>query len=156
MLVTEGDPPPDCSWQEEERSFLASSHRGISRTCCCAVVPGVLVCVQMYKLYMCVYIRVCMYVYKHVYMYIYACVYVPVHTCVYGCVCIFVHRLWVSVAVRQRVGQCYGCTCVSVCTCMRMHTCVCIYTYAFFCRESCVHFGTGVLSTSACVGVYVI
>jgi len=38
-----------------------------------------------------------------------------------------------------------------------MHMCVCIYIYVhFFCSECCVHFGPGVLGTSACADVYVI
>ena len=34
-----------------------------------------------------------------------------------------------------------------------MHICVCMYICAFFCGECCVHFRTGVLSTSACAVV---
>jgi len=41
---------------------------GFSRSYCSAVVPGVLVCVHMYMLYVCVYICVCMCVYEHVYI----------------------------------------------------------------------------------------
>ena len=36
-----------------------------------------------------------------------------------------------------------------------MHTCVSIHVCVFFCIECCMHFGTGVLCTSACAGVYV-
>jgi len=36
-----------------------------------------------------------------------------------------------------------------------MHMCVGIYICAFFCSECCMHFGTGVLGTSARAGVYV-
>jgi len=45
--------------------------------------------------------------------------------------------------------------------CVRVHmyacawVCVYIYICAFFCGECCVHFGTGVLGTSAWTGVYV-
>ena len=52
-------------------------------------------------------------------------------------------------------GRCHACACVFVCTCMRIHMCVGIYVCAFFCSECCMHFGTGVLGTSAWVGVYV-
>jgi len=85
------------------------------------------------------------------------------YTCVCVYVCIFVHRLWVSVSVLQRVdgvmhahacGRCHACACV-VCICMRMHMCVSIYVCAFFCSECCMHFDTGVLGTSAWAGVYV-
>jgi len=37
-----------------------------------------------------------------------------------------------------------------------MHICVCIYVCAFFCGECCMHFRTGVLSTSACATVCLI
>ena len=51
-------------------------------------------------------------------------------------------------------GRCHACVCVFVCICMRMHMCVGIYIFAFFCSECCMHFGTGVLGTSAWAGVY--
>ena len=97
--------------------------------CCRAVVPGVLACVHMHILYVCVYICVCVYVCGHVYVYIYACVYVFVHLCVYThvyvyvCVCVFVHRLWVSVSVLQRVDSVMHarvCSCAYVCVCICM------------------------------------
>jgi len=59
--------------------------------CCRAVVPGVLACVHMYILYVCVYICVCVYVCGHVYMYVYACVYVFVQLCVYIHVYVYVY-----------------------------------------------------------------
>jgi len=52
-------------------------------------------------------------------------------------------------------GLCHACACVFVYICMRMHMCVSIYMCAFFCSECCMHFGTGVLGTSAWAGVYV-
>ena len=45
-----------------------------------------------------------------------------------------------------------------MCVRVHMYACayVCMYIFVhFFCSECCMHFGTGVLSTSACVGVYV-
>ena len=51
------------------------------------------------------------------------------------------------------MGQCRGCACVFVCICMRMHMCVGICICAFLCIGCCVHFGTGLLGTSACAGV---
>jgi len=98
-----------------------------SRVYCRAVVPGVLVCVHMYSLYVCVYIRVCVYVCGHVYIYIFACVYVHVYvcvTCVCVCVCIFVNRLWVSVSVFS----------LWTVSCMRMCVRVHMYAYAHVCR----------------------
>ena len=84
-------PLTDCisSGEGEGRSFhgvKSSSLRGRYR----AVVPGVLACVHIYMLYVCVYICVCMCVYEHVYMYIYACVYVQVYVCMYVHVYVYV------------------------------------------------------------------
>jgi len=42
---------------------------------------------------------------------------------------------------------------VFVYICMRMHMGVGIYICAFFCSECYMHFGTGVLDTSAWAGV---
>ena len=52
-------------------------------------------------------------------------------------------------------GRCHAYACVFVCICMRMRVCVSIYICAFFCSECRMHFGTGVLGTSALAGVYV-
>ena len=52
-------------------------------------------------------------------------------------------------------GRCHACACMFVCICMRMHLCVGIYMCAFLCSECYMHFGTGVLGTSAWAGVYV-
>jgi len=91
----------DCVEPKETRKAL-SLYNGSLRVRCCVVVPGVLACVHMYILYVCVYICVCVYVYGHVYTMI--CIYMHVcrictsmrlYTCVCVCVCIFVHRLWV-------------------------------------------------------------
>jgi len=57
--------------------------------------------------------------------------------------------------VFRRVERCHGCACVFMCICMRMYMCVCMYICAFFCSQCCVHFGTGVLGTSASADVYV-
>jgi len=51
--------------------------------------------------------------------------------------------------------QCHACASVFVCICMRMHMCVGIYICAYFFSECCMHFGKGVLGTSAWAGVYV-
>ena len=98
---------------ERKRRVKASSlYNGSSRVRCRTVVPGVLACVHMYILYVCVYICVCVYVcadmyiciYMHVCMYLYIYAFKQrLYTCVCVCVCIFVHRLWVLVSVLQRV-----------------------------------------------------
>jgi len=46
-------------------------------------------------------------------------------------------------------GLCNVCGCVFAYICMSMHMGVVIYICAFFCSECCMHFGTGVLETSA-------
>jgi len=79
----------DCV-ERKRRAKLPASATALSRVRCCAVVPGVLACVYMYILYVCVYICVCVYVCGHVYMYIYACVYVFVHLCIYTHVYVYV------------------------------------------------------------------
>jgi len=80
-----------------------------------------------------------------------------VYTCVYVCVCILVHRLWVSVAVLQR-GPSWAESWMHMCTNAQVCVCICVFVYicSFFCNECCMNFGTGVLGTSACAGVYVI
>ena len=110
-----------------KKTCTASSlYNGSSRVCWRAVVLGVLACVHMYILHVCVYICVCVYVCGHVYMYIYACICIctpmRLYTCVCVCVCIFVHRLWVLVSVFQRVdgvmhAHVFSCAyaCVYVC-----------------------------------------
>ena len=149
MLSTTGEPPPNCSRQGGGRSFLASSRAWLPRRRSRRVFVPVYVHVVCVCIYYCMY----MYVRTCIYVYICMCIRMHVYTRVYG------HRLWISVVVPQRVGQCRGCTCVFVCICIRMHMCICIYIFtftymcAFFCNKCCVHFGPGFLGTSACAGV---
>jgi len=127
--------------------LLRSLPRGRSRRACVrAYVHFVCVCIYMC---MCVCVRTCIYVFAC--MCVCICTCMRLYTCVHVCVCIFVHKLWVSASV----WTCHACTCVFVYICMRMHMCVSIYVCAFFCSECCMHFGTGVLGTSAWAGVYV-
>jgi len=85
-----GYPPPDCSGQGERQSFLASSWA--SRTVAAApLFQTCFACVQMYILYACVYICVCVNVCGHVYIYICACVYEYVYVCVYTHVYVYVY-----------------------------------------------------------------
>jgi len=49
--------------------------------------------------------------------------------------------------------------CVHMYACAYVCVCICVYVYIFMhfiCSECCLHFGTGVLGTSACADVYVI
>ena len=107
---------------------------------CLSLTPGISGCFEylVYSaMYICKYMHVCMYMYM--YAFIYMCI----------CMCI---SLGISASA---CGQCHACACIFVCICMRMHMYVKIYICAFFCIECCMHFGTGVLCTSACAGVYV-
>ena len=79
----------DCV-ERKRRGKLPASATAPRAFCCRDVVPGILACVHMYILYVCVYICICVYVCGHVYMYIYACVYVCVHLCVYTHVYVYV------------------------------------------------------------------
>ena len=98
---------------------------------CRAVVPGVLACVHMYILHVCVYICVCVYVFGHEYMYIYACVYVYVHVCVYTHVYVYVYAYLCIDCGSQY--QCFSVWTVScMCMCVRVH----MYAYAYVCRYS--------------------
>jgi len=132
------------------------------RVWCRAVVPGVLACVHMYILYVCVYICICVYVCGHVYIYVCACVYVYVYVCVYTHVYVYVYvYLCIDCGSQYQCFSVWTVSCMRMCIrvymllCLRMHMCVGIYICAFFCSERCIHFGTGVLGTSARAGVYV-
>jgi len=112
--------------------------------------------VYVYFVCVCVYVCICVCVRTCIYTYICMCVCIctsmRLYTCVCVCVCIF------GTDCRSQY-QCFSVwtvsyTCVFVCICMRMHMCVGMYICAFFCSECCMHF-TGVLGTSAWVGVYV-
>jgi len=130
-----------------------------SRSLCSAVVPGVFACVHMYMLHVCACMCVCMYVYRHACMYVYACARVYVFVCmyirlymnVYAYLCIGCESQCQCLCVLGGVMNARVCSCAYVCVCM----CVCTYLCAFFCSECCVHFGTGVLGTSAWAEVYV-
>jgi len=124
---------------------------------CRAVVPGVLACVHMYILYVCVYICVRVYVCGHVYMYIYACVYVFVHLCVFTHVFVYVYAY-----LCIGCGSQYKCFSVWTVSCMRMCVHVHMYAYAYVCRYiyMCIFLQWVLhalyrLSTSAWAGVYV-
>jgi len=102
----------------KETCKASSFYNGSSRVRCRAVVPGVLACVHMYILYVCV----CIYVY------IYACVYVFVHLCVYTHVYVYVYAY-----LCIECGSWYQCfsvwTVSCMCMCFRVH----MYAYAYVC-----------------------
>jgi len=103
----------------KETCKASSLYNGSSRVRCRAVVPGVLACVHLYILYVCVYM--CMCVCMRTCIYVYVCMRVCICTsmrlytcvCVCVCVCIFVHRLWVLVCASA-CGRCHACACVFV------------------------------------------
>jgi len=110
----------------KEMYKASSLYNGSAHVRYCAVVPGLLACVHMYILYVCVYICVCVYVCGHVHIeYICMCVCIctsmRLYTCICVCVCIFVHRLWVSVSVLQGVDSV-----MHVHVCSSAYVCVCI------------------------------
>jgi len=118
-----------------------------SRSRCRAVVPGVLACVHMYILYVCVYICVCGYVCRggHVYMYIYAFVYVYVYLCIYTHVYMYVYA-YLCIDCRSQ----YSCFSVWTVSCMRMCIRVHMYAYAHVCKciYMCMFFALSVVCTS--------
>ena len=134
-----------------ERDVMSFSS---SRGRCSAVVPGVLACVHVYMLCVRAFMCVCVYVYRHACMYVYAC------ACVYVFVCMYIHlyrNVYAYLCIRCESQ--YQCLCVlcgvmnaRVCSCAYVCVCMCV---CFFCSECYVHFGTGVLGTSAWAGVYV-
>jgi len=76
----------------KETCKASSLYNGSSRVRCRAVVPGVLACVHMYILYVCVYICVCVYVCGHVYMYyMHVCMYLYIYVFIHMCMCMCVH-----------------------------------------------------------------
>jgi len=112
----------------KETCKASSLYNSSSRVRCHAVVPGVLACVHVYILYVCVYICVCVYVCGHVYMYIYACVYVFVHLCVYTHVYVYVYAY-----LCMDCGSWYQCFSVWTVSCMRMCFRVHMYAYTYVC-----------------------
>ena len=118
----------DCVEPKETRKAL-SLYNGSLRVRCCVVVPGVLACVHMYILYVCVYICVCVYVCGHVYLYIYACVYVFVHLYVYTHVYVYVYAY-----LCIDCGSWYQCFSVWTVSCMRMCFRLHMYAYTYVCR----------------------
>jgi len=108
------------------------------------------VCIYVYMsmcadMYICIYMCMCVCI----------CICMRLYTCACACVCvcIFVHRFWVAVSVLQRVDgvmDAHMCSCTYVCVCIW----VWVYICGLFCSECCMHFGTGVLGTSAWAGVY--
>jgi len=118
----------DCV-ERKRRAKLHCVCNGSSRVRCRAVVPGVLACVHMYILYVCVYICVCVYVCGNVYMYIYACVCEFVHLCVYTRVYVYVYAFFCIDSGSQY--QCFSvCTVSCMCMCVRVH----MNAYAYVCK----------------------
>jgi len=117
---------------------------GSLRVRCSAVVPGVLACIRMYILYVCVYICVCVYVCRHVNMYIYACVCVFVHLCVYTHVYVYAYAyLCIDCGSQYHCFSVWTVSCM--CMCVRVH----MYAYAYVCRyiNMCILFAVSVACT---------
>jgi len=62
-------------------------------------------------------------------------------------------------SLTSGTSACWAVSWMRMCFCVHMYAYayVCMYVYIcpFFCNECCVRFGTGVLGTSACAGMYV-
>jgi len=108
----------------------------------------------------CVCGRVCIHMrrraYVHVHAYARAPVYRGVHAHAYACACMCARmRGWrFLMAAPRRVGWCLGRAYAPMCMCMHVHA----YMHGRMCTacsECCMHFGTGVLGTSAWASVYV-
>ena len=126
-----------CDWLRRTKETCSASCVCISslRGRCRAIVPGVLVYVHIYILYVCAHTCVCVYMCGHVYMYIYACV------CVYVYVCIYVHvyvYVYVYAYLCTDCGSRYQCFSVWTVSCIRTCICVHMYTYACVCRYICM------------------
>ena len=126
----------ECGWlrwtREKCGAFVVKL--GFSRSRCRAVVPGVLVRVHMYALYVCVYVCVYMYVYRHVHMYVYECVCVYVYVCMYIHVYMCVHAyLCIDGESQQRCFDVLGGVVDTMCFRLHMFAFyVCLYIYAHF------------------------
>jgi len=117
LLATEGDPHPECSGQEEGRSFLASSRTSLA----VAATPSFQACLRACTccVPVCVYVCVWICVYEHVYMYVQACIRISirmhVYTCVYVCVYVYKYVHFFAVSLQACV----------------QHMCVYAYIYMY-------------------------
>jgi len=58
---------------------------------CMAVVPGVLACVHIYVLYVCVYVYVCMCADMYTCIYMHVCMYLYIYAFIHMCMCMCMH-----------------------------------------------------------------
>jgi len=86
------------------------------QACLRAFICTICMCVCIY-----VYMRTCKYV--CICMCVCICTSMRLYTCVCVCECIFVHRLWVSVSVVQRVDSVMH---ARVCSCAYVCVCICV------------------------------
>jgi len=108
------------------------------------VVLGVLACVHMYILYVCVYLCVCEYVCGQVYMYVDACVYVYVYVCIYIHVYMYVYTyLFIDCESQYQYFSVWTVSCM----CMRIR--VHMYAYAYVCKYiyMCIFFAVSAACT---------
>ena len=91
-------------------------------------------------------------VYACVYIYVYVCMYMRVYMYVYVYLSIDCESQELFLCMLAGVMDAHVCPCAYACVSICMYVYICAF---FFCDECCVHFGTGVLGTSACVGMYV-
>jgi len=76
LLATKGNPPPDCSGQEEGRSFLASSRASRAVAAASSFQTCLHACIYTFCMCVCVYVYVCMCVDMYIYTYVHVCMYI--------------------------------------------------------------------------------
>ena len=127
-----------------------------SSTCRCgAVIPGVLACVHAY-IHVDVYAYICTDV--HVCVYMHMRVRPCTRTCTRVCMRMHVHTYAQMEGPGGGASACLVVSWARVRTHVHVHACARVYVWARMCTscsECYMHFGTGVLGTSAWEGVYV-
>ena len=101
------------------------------------------------RLYVCMYVCVCMYLCVYVRMCMYLCMYACV--CIYVCVFVF---MYVCVYVRMCMYLCMYvcmCVCIYVCMCVRMHVYVFMYVRVCVCVCVCAFHQQAFTLNPACV-----
>jgi len=106
------------SWHQVGLAAQSLPRRRFRRALCAFICK--------FCLRVCIYVYVCMFanmIYVYICMCVCICTSMRLYTCVRVCVCIFVHRLWVLVAVLQRVdcamhAHVFSCAHACVYTCV--------------------------------------
>jgi len=125
---------------------------------CGAIVPGVLACVHAY-----IHLRVCVDMYAYICADVHMSVYMHMRvrpctrTCARVCMRMHVHTYAQMEGPGGSASACLVVSWVRVRTHVHVHACARVYAWSRMCTacsECYMHFGTGVLGTSAWAGVY--